>query len=56
MKNVFKFDGSQNIPRWIKRELGKINSEKILCLRFITEVKGVFGSHNKIRKIRGCIF
>jgi len=56
MKNVFKFDGAENIPRSIKRELGKINSANILCLCFTTEVSGMFYNHKKIRKIKSCLF
>jgi len=56
MKNVFKFDGAEIIPRLVKREIGKINSVNILSLCFAAEVRGMFYSHKKISKIKGCIF
>ena len=56
MKNVFKFDGAEIIPRLIKREIGKINSVNILSLCFAAEVRCVFYSHKKISKKRAVYF
>jgi hypothetical protein len=53
---MFKFDGTEIVPRWIKLEIVKINSVNILSLRFTTEVRGVFYSRKKICKIKGSIF